>query len=108
MRRNVRIFGTRAAALILHAEQSDFLAAKPSDWDKPRQDLEWLARPERLLEIGADAYLFQTLYDLDACTQDDMGNSVPQTWVEVQAFLWLSDLIKTNKVARLLRELSQA
>ena len=62
----------------------------------------------RLPDIGADAYLVQSLYDLGAYTQDGMGNIVAQSWVEVQAFCRLSDLIKTNKEARLLRELSQA
>lgn len=99
----------RSAALILHAEQSGFLAAKPSDWDETRREcLERLARPVRLPDIGADAYMIQSLYDLGAYTQDGMGNIVPQTWAEVQAFCQLSDLIKTNKEPRLLRELSQA
>jgi len=38
----------------------------------------------RLPDIGADAYMIQSLYDLGAYTQDGMGNIVPQTWAEVQ------------------------
>ena len=52
--------------------------------------------------------MIQSLYDLGAYTQDGMGNIVPQTWAEVQAFCQLSDLIKTNKEPRLLLELAQA